>query len=297
MNKMKIGIYGQFYHDDSDVSIQLLLSALYDKNISIFIEENFLKLIIQHKDINDKYSDFPTFKELDASFDLFFSIGGDGTILKSITYIKDLNIPLAGINTGRLGFLASIQKEEIIPSINQILEGNYSISERSLLSIEVSPENKSLDPLGFALNEITVIRKDTTSMIRVETYLNEEYLTSYWSDGLIISTPTGSTGYSLSCGGPILDPRSTSIILTPIAPHNLNARPIVIPDTTEVKLKVTGREENYLVSLDSRIATLSNETVITIKKSSFSIKMIQLNSDSFIKTLRKKLLWGEDKRN
>ncbi len=294
---MKIGIYGQFYHDDSDVSIQLLLEALYDKNISIFIEEKFLKLIIQHKDINNKYTDFPTFKELDNSFDLFFSIGGDGTILKSITYIKDLNIPLAGINTGRLGFLASIQKEEITPSIHQILEGNYSISERSLLSIEVSPENKNLDSLGFALNEITVIRKDTISMIRVETYLNEEYLTSYWSDGLIVSTPTGSTGYSLSCGGPILDPRSTSIILTPIAPHNLNARPIVIPDTTEIKLKVTGREENYLVSLDSRIATLSNETVITIKKSPFSIKMIQLNSDSFIKTLRKKLLWGEDKRN
>jgi len=297
MKKMKIGIYGQFYHDDSDVSIQLLLGALYDKNSAIYIEENFLKLIIQHKDINDKYSDFPTFKELDASFDLFFSIGGDGTILKSITYIKDLNIPLAGINTGRLGFLASIQKEEIIPSLNQILEGNYSISERSLLSIEVSPENKSLDVMGFALNEITVIRKDTTSMIKVETFLNEEYLTSYWSDGLIVSTPTGSTGYSLSCGGPILDPRSTSIILTPIAPHNLNARPIVIPDNTEIKLKVTGREENYLVSLDSRIATLSNETIITIKKSPFTIKMIQLNSDSFIKTLRKKLLWGEDKRN
>ncbi|MBA3987032.1 MAG: NAD(+)/NADH kinase, partial [Flavobacteriales bacterium] len=138
---------------------------------------------------------------------------------------------------------------------------------------------------------------DTTSMIKVETFLNEEYLTSYWSDGLIVSTPTGSTGYSLSCGGPILDPRSTSIILTPIAPHNLNARPIVIPDNTEIKLKVTGREENYLVSLDSRIATLSNETIITIKKSPFTIKMIQLNSDSFIKTLRKKLLWGEDKRN
>ncbi|PKP24903.1 MAG: NAD kinase [Bacteroidetes bacterium HGW-Bacteroidetes-2] len=294
---MKIGIYGQFYHEDADISIQILLEALYDKNIIVFIEENFLKLIIRHKKINEKYTNFSTFKNLDSSFDLFFTIGGDGTILKSIMYIKDLNIPLAGINTGRLGFLASIQKDEIAHSVTQILNGNYCISERSLLSIDTFPKNKKLNTLNFALNEISVIRKNTTSMIKVETFLNDEYLTSYWSDGLIISTPTGSTGYSLSCGGPILDPSTNSLILTPIAPHNLNARPIVIPDTTEVKLKVSGREKKYLVSLDSRIATLTNETTITIKKSPFTIKMIQLNDESFIKTLRKKLLWGEDKRN
>ncbi|OIP52248.1 MAG: NAD kinase [Flavobacteriaceae bacterium CG2_30_34_30] len=294
---MKIGIYGQFYHEDADISIQILLEALYNKKNTVFIEENFLKLIVKHTQINEKYTNFPTFKDLDTSFDLFFTIGGDGTILKSITYIKDLNIPLAGINTGRLGFLASIQKEEIKQSIEKILNGNYCISERNLLSIDVFPKNKKLNTLNFALNEISVIRKNTTSMIKVETFLNDEYLTSYWSDGLIISTPTGSTGYSLSCGGPILDPTSSSIILTPIAPHNLNARPIVIPDTTEVKLKVSGREKKYLVSLDSRIATLTNETCITIKKSPFTIKMIQLDDESFIKTLRKKLLWGEDKRN
>jgi len=294
---MKIGIYGQFYHEDADISIQILLEALYNKKNTVFIEENFLKLIVKHTQINEKYTNFPTFKDLDTSFDLFFTIGGDGTILKSITYIKDLNIPLAGINTGRLGFLASIQKEEIKQSIEKILNGNYCISERNLLSIDVFTKNKKLNTLNFALNEISVIRKNTTSMIKVETFLNDEYLTSYWSDGLIISTPTGSTGYSLSCGGPILDPTSSSIILTPIAPHNLNARPIVIPDTTEVKLKVSGREKKYLVSLDSRIATLTNETGITIKKSPFTIKMIQLDDESFIKTLRKKLLWGEDKRN
>ncbi|MEX2350679.1 MAG: NAD kinase [Flavobacteriaceae bacterium] len=294
---LKVGIYGQFYHENSNVYIKLLLDVLGKGDVSVFIEENFHNLISKHKEIDTEDLQFPTFKELDTSFDLFFSIGGDGTILKSITYIKDLNIPFAGINTGRLGFLASIQKEEITSCVEKIMKGDYTLSERTLLSIDVSPDHHDIKTLNFALNEISVIRKNTTSMIKVETYLNDEYLTSYWSDGLIVSTPTGSTGYSLSCGGPVLEPSSTSFILTPIAPHNLNARPIVIPDSTEIKLKVTGREDNYLVSLDARIATLSNETEITIKKSPFTLKMIQLHEDSFIKTLRKKLLWGEDKRN
>tara|TARA_R110000850_G_scaffold203228_1_gene329585 strand:+ start:201024 stop:201917 length:894 start_codon:yes stop_codon:yes gene_type:complete len=297
MKPLKVGIYGQFYHENSSVYIKLLLDVLSKNNVSIFIEENFHSLISENKEIDTQDLQFPTFKELDSGFDLFFSIGGDGTILKSITYIKDLNIPFAGINTGRLGFLASIQKEEITSCVDKIMNGDYTLSERTLLSIDVSPDHHDIKTLNFALNEISVIRKNTTSMIKVETYLNDEYLTSYWSDGLIVSTPTGSTGYSLSCGGPVLEPSSTSFILTPIAPHNLNARPIVIPDSTEIKLKVTGREDNYLVSLDSRIATLSNETEITIKKSPFTLKMIQLHEDSFIKTLRKKLLWGEDKRN
>lgn len=295
MKPLKIGIYGQFYHQDSSVSIALLFDVLKKRNVSIFVEENFSNLIAAHQSIK-KYT-FSTFKELDKSFDLFFSIGGDGTILKSIIFIKDLGIPLAGINTGRLGFLASIQKNEIKNSVEKILDGNYNISERSLLSIDVTPLNSDIHTQNFALNEISVIRKNTTSMIKVDTFLNNEFLTSYWSDGLIIATPTGSTGYSLSCGGPILEPTSSSIILTPIAPHNLNARPIVVPDSTEITLKVSGREDNYLVSLDSRIASFDNESVITIKKSSFTLKMIQLHQDSFIKTLRKKLLWGEDKRN
>lgn len=297
MKPLKVGIFGQFYHENSSTSIALLFDVLHKHNVNVFIEENFYKLIVENQNIESTKFQFSTFKELDSSFDLFFSIGGDGTILKSITYIKDLNIPLAGINTGRLGFLASIQKEEISSSVQKILEGNYNISERSLLSIDVSPKNKDIHTLNFALNEISVIRKNTTSMIKVDTYLNNEFLTSYWSDGLIVSTPTGSTGYSLSCGGPILEPSSSSFILTPIAPHNLNARPIVVPDSTEIKLKVSGREDNYLVSLDSRIAGFDNESVIMIKKSPFTIKMIQLQEESFIKTLRKKLLWGEDKRN
>jgi len=234
---------------------------------------------------------------LDTSFDLLISIGGDGTILRAITYVRDLSIPLIGINTGRLGFLATIKKNDIEKAIDNIINGNYRISERSLLTITTEPENKDLLDFNVALNEIAVSRKNTTSMITVETSLNNEYLTSYWADGLIVSTPTGSTGYSLSCAGPVITPETNSFALTPIAPHNLNARPLVIQDSTEIKLRVSGREDSYLVSLDSRIATLDNNSTIIIKKADFKIKMIELIGESFLHTLREKLLWGEDKRN
>jgi NAD+ kinase len=294
---MKIGIYGQFYHENSKVYFKLILDALQKKNVEIHIEETFLKLINDHIEIGIDLSKTTSFKKLDASYDLFISIGGDGTILKSVTYVEDLGIPIVGINVGRLGFLATIQKEKITVSINQILDKKHTISERSVLSITTDPPNSEITQLNFALNEIAVNRKNTTSMIKVDTMVNDKYLTSYWSDGLIVATPTGSTGYSLSCGGPLIDPSTNSIVLTPIAPHNLNARPIVIPDSSVVTLKVSGREKTYLVSMDSRIATLENETTIIIRKAPFTIKLVQLASDSFIKTLRKKLLWGEDKRN
>ena len=294
---MKIGIYGQFYHENSETYIELILTALQHQNVEIVFEKNFLEILSAHKEVSLNFSKVNTFKTLDASYDLFFSIGGDGTILKAITYVKDLGIPIVGINAGRLGFLATIQKEKITESLNQILTDKFVISERSVLTIETSPANDEISQLNFALNEIAVNRKNTTSMIKVETMVNNKHLTSYWSDGLIVATPTGSTGYSLSCGGPIIDPSTDSIVLTPIAPHNLNARPLVIPDSSTVTLKVSGREKTYLVSMDSRIATLKNETTLVIKKAPFTIKLVQLEGDSFIKTLRKKLLWGEDKRN
>ena len=294
---MKIGIYGQFYHEHSENYIQFILDALQNYNAEVCIEANFLEIIKAHQGISSDFSEVATFTRLDKSYDFFFSIGGDGTILKSVTFVRDLDIPIVGINSGRLGFLATIQKEKITESIQNILQGNFSISERSLLSIETTPESSQIQPLNFALNEVAVNRKNTTSMIKVETLVNGEFLNSYWSDGLIVATPTGSTGYSLSCGGPVIDPSTNSLVITPIAPHNLNARPLVIPDNCVITLQVSGREENYLVSLDSRIATLDNETIITIKKSPFTIKLVQLLDDSFVKTLRKKLLWGEDKRN
>ena len=294
---MKIAIFGQFYHKNTEASVETLLDFLLKKDVDVYIENNFFELISRQINGDNKFGVFNSFNSLDKSFDLLISIGGDGTILRAITYVKDLGIPIVGINTGRLGFLATIQNEDIEKAIQNILNKNYKISERSLLSITTNPVNSELLRLDFALNEIAVSRKNTTSMITVETRLNNEYLTSYWSDGLIISTPTGSTGYSLSCGGPVITPDTNSFVLTPIAPHNLSARPLVITDSTEIQLKVSGREDNYLVSLDSRIATLSNETIITIKKAPFKINMIELLEESFLDTLRKKLLWGEDKRN
>ncbi|MCB0461495.1 MAG: NAD kinase [Flavobacteriaceae bacterium] len=294
---MKVAIFGQFYHKNSETSIETLLDILKSKFVDIHVEDNFFTTIDGEKAIHYNTGDFKTFKKLNKSFDLLITIGGDGTILRAITYVQDLGIPIVGINTGRLGFLATIPRHKIENAIDDIISKNYHISERSLLAITTTPENESLVKMNFALNEIAVSRKNTTSMITVETQLNGEYLTSYWADGLIIATPTGSTGYSLSCGGPVIMPDASNFVLTPIAPHNLSARPLVIPDSTEIKLKVSGRENNFLVSLDSRIATLDNTTQITIKKASFKIKMIEPEDESFLDTLRKKLLWGEDKRN
>ncbi|TDU43817.1 NAD+ kinase [Gelidibacter sediminis] len=293
---MKIAIFSQYYKGN-EASAGVLLNYLSHKDAQVFIENHFYQLIDKHLDLKTNYQQFETFQSLDDTFDLLISIGGDGTILRAITYVGDRSIPIIGINTGRLGFLATIQNNQIESALDSIFKGDYKISERSLLSIETEPKNKDLIQLNFALNEIAVSRKNTTSMITVNTHLDGEYLTTYWADGLIMSTPTGSTGYSLSCGGPVITPEAKNFVITPIAPHNLSARPLVIPDDTEIQLKVDGREDFYLISLDSRIATLHNSTIVTIKKAAFKIKMIELPSESFIDTLRKKLLWGEDKRN
>ncbi len=294
---MKVAVFGRFYNERTTISVETLFNYLLKNNFDAYIETEFYNLIKKEEQNKKDYASFKTFEVLDPSFDLLVSVGGDGTILRAITFVQDLGIPIIGINTGRLGFLATIQVDGIENAIQDIIDGKYRISERSLLSVETTPKNKTITSLNFALNEVAVSRKNTTSMITVETHLDNEYLTSYWSDGLIVSTPTGSTGYSLSCGGPVITPGTNSFVLTPIAPHNLSARPLVIPDTTEIQLKVDGREEQHLVSLDSRIATLDNGTLIKIKKAPFKIKMIDLLNESFLTTLRKKLLWGEDKRN
>lgn len=294
---MKVAVFGRFYNETTTTSVERLFDYLLKKNADAYIETEFFNIIKSKSPNFDHYKYFKTFDTLDKSFDFLVSVGGDGTILRAIVFVKDMDIPIVGINTGRLGFLATIQVNQIENAIQNIIDGKYKISERSLLSIETSPENEDIKTLNFALNEIAVSRKNTTSMITVETYLNGEYLTSYWSDGLIVSTPTGSTGYSLSCGGPVITPDTNSFVLAPIAPHNLSARPLIIPDSTVIQLKVEGREESHLISLDSRIATLENGTIIKIKKADFKIKMIDLLDESFFDTLRKKLLWGEDKRN
>jgi NAD+ kinase len=204
---------------------------------------------------------------------------------------------MVGVNTGRLGFLSTYKKEEVRKMVREFKAGAYTVVERSLVTIKADPEITTFEGLNFALNEVTVSRKDTTSMITVETYLNDEYLTSYWADGLIIATPTGSTGYSLSCGGPVMTPTAQTLVITPIAPHNLNARPLVISDDTIIRIRVSGREDMHMVSLDSRLASIVNGKEIVIQKANFTIKMIEYASESFLKTIRNKLLWGQDKRN
>jgi NAD+ kinase len=266
---MKVAILGKINKSDPTEYITNLITLLEKKNVSVFIESEYFNSISGF--ISKSIS---SFKDLDKSFDLLISIGGDGTILRAITFVKDLSIPIIGVNSGRLGFLAKIQIDNIEQVIEEIISGNYSISERTLIEVSTSESNKQLSKLNFALNEITLSRKNTTSMISIDTKLDNKHLNSYWADGLIISTPTGSTGYSLSCGGPI-----------------------VIPDNTEIKIKVNGREDEFLISLDSRITTLNNSNEVTIKKSPFKIKMIELENESFLITLREKLMWGKDKRN
>ena len=294
---MKVAIYGQYYQNSTEPIINDIFVFFNKNNVEMIIESHFLIMLNEKKIVENKYKTFTSHTELDSSFDMLISIGGDGTILRAATLVRDSGIPILGINAGRLGFLASVQKENIASFMQFVIDKKYTISKRTLLSLTCTPPNKTIDEINFAMNEITVSRKDTTSMITIDTYLNEEYLNSYWADGLIISTPTGSTGYSLSCGGPILTPDVKSLVITPIAPHNLTARPLIVPDETEIRLKVSGRDEYYLVSLDSRVTSVRNESVLTLKKTPFQINMVEIPEETFLKTLRKKLLWGEDKRN
>lgn len=293
-NIMKIAIFGQYYQNDTRPIIKDIFSFFNSKAVELVVEAAFLGILKNEGLLKNDYRTFSAHSDLDSSFDMLISIGGDGTILRAATFVRDSGIPILGINAGRLGFLASVQKENIGAFLQLVIEKKYTISQRSLISIDKGTQTPELN---FALNEVTVSRKDTTSMITIETYLNGEYLNSYWADGLIISTPTGSTGYSLSCGGPVLTPDAKCFVITPIAPHNLNARPLVITDDTVIRLKVSGREENFLLSLDSRTSSIDNQTELTIRKTGFQINMVEIPDETFLKTLRKKLLWGEDKRN
>ena len=293
---MKVGIFGQTLSENTKIYARKLLDSLAKFNIEVVIEKNFYDVLLDFEVTKDSFDVFSEDLNSESEIELVFTLGGDGTILRVLSYIKDTEIPIVGINTGRLGFMATISKEHIEEKVEAIAKGEYKIKERSLLELETSAEVENM-PYNFALNEIAINRKETTAMVTVEAYLNGEYLNSYWGDGLIVATPTGSTGYSLSCGGPIVMPGSSNLVLTPIAPHNLYARPFVIPDDTEIEFHIKGRADNYLVSLDSRIVTVPHGIELRIKKSKFVIKMVRFEEMRFLKTLRKKMLWGEDYRN
>ena len=292
---MVIALFSQEINKSVSNVIESFFSSKHAKQSKFFLENKIFNNF--KSDNNLELISFSKSEDLDSSIDIMVSIGGDGTFLRSIEFIRDLDIPVMGINTGNLGFLATIKKENIEQSIEKIYTHKFKTENRSIIKVNHKEIGLPKSIFPYALNEISVSRKNTTSMIKIKTNLNGEFLNSYWADGLIISTPTGSTGYSLSCGGPIMSPLSETLSLTPIAPHNLNARPIIIPDNTKIELFVTGREKNHLLSLDSKIISLKNGTLIKIKKAEFKIRIAHLYEDNFYKTLRSKLLWGEDKRN
>ena len=292
---MRIAIFGMTFPETSKNYLQHLIKKIENENSQIIIEEQFLKTFKKHISFKKPPLSYKDHDGLRGNADFLISIGGDGTLLKAATHVKNSNIPIMGINTGRLGFISSISTDQIDAAINDLLKENYKIDNRTLLELNTS--NELFGNQNFALNEVAVTKKDTSSMIKVDAYVDDEFLNSYWADGLIVSTPTGSTGYSLSCGGPIIMPQSGNIIITPIAQHNLNVRPIVIDDESVIKLKVVDRDDLALISLDSRCRAFDSSTEIKIKKASFNIKLINPPFNSFLSTVRNKLMWGIDKRN
>jgi NAD+ kinase len=292
---MTIAIFGSPYPEHFSKYIQHLIKKLETEHINLIVEEEFGVFLENNIRFNKSISTFNSYETLKNKADFLFSVGGDGTLLKAVTYVRDSGIPILGINTGRLGFISSVSADQIDEAITDILKENYKINERNLL--ELSTSKKLFKNKNFALNEVAVSKKDTSSMIRIDAYVDDEFLNTYWADGLVVSTPTGSTGYSLSCGGPIIMPGTNNIIITPNAPHNLNVRPIVIDGNSVVKLKVEDREQLALVSLDSRSRAFDAETELIIKKASFKTKLVQPQNNSFISTIRHKLMWGLDKRS
>ena len=293
---MQIVVFSKQLKDKDIPTVQEFFNVLHEEGITAYVNEPFLskvkeKLTLQ-QDIGkfEGYIDFRMRK-----FDYVITLGGDGTILNAITEVRDSKVPILGINLGRLGFLADIEKNQIRAAIKLLQKGRYRIDERQLLYLESNLPIHGDIP--FALNDCTLLKRDTSSMITIHTYVNGAYLNSYWADGIIISTPTGSTGYSLSCGGPIIFPGSGNFIITPVAPHNLNVRPIVIPDTSVISFEVEGRTDNFLCTMDSRFETVTSDHQLAVRKCDFSVNLILIENQSFLKTIRGKLAWGVDNRN
>jgi NAD+ kinase len=292
---MNIGIYGRSFNDSFIPHIQQLFDELSKRKTQFFIFEPFNSYLRPRVKIGGEFKLFSRHTEIKNKIDCLISIGGDGSILDSATLVRDSGIPVLGINTGRLGFLSNISRDEIERAIDALFDKKYRIEKRGLLKIETS--NNLFGKINFALNELTLHRKDSSSMITINAYIDDLYLNSYWADGLIIATPTGSTAYSLSCGGPIVIPGSDNFVITPISPHNLNVRPVIVSDSSVIKLRVEGRSKHYLATLDSRSYNMDSDNEIIVKKAEFKIKLIQLEEQNFFSTIRNKLMWGIDKRN
>ncbi len=293
---MQIAVFSRTLKEEDIPYIQSLFNILLSFESAIYVQEKYLNAIKAHIEPPAQIRTFKHYYDIKAlRINFFITLGGDGTILEAITYIRELDIPIIGINLGRLGFLANIEKRTFVEALNEIKKGKYHVEERQLLQLVSSPP--LFGDLPFALNDCTIHKRDTSSMITIHAFIDNQYLNSYWADGIIIATPTGSTGYSLSCGGPIVYPNSGNLVITPIAPHNLSVRPIVISDSSEITLKIEGRAENFLCTLDSRFETITAAHSLVVKKNTFAIKLVQLESKNFLDTMREKLTWGMDSRN
>ena len=291
---MKIAIYSRGGETVRQEDLMLLLNELEKQKISCYIHHDFFDQV-KHLFQSNQYPTFVDAGDLDDSFECVISMGGDGTLLDTLTFIRDSDIPVLGINFGRLGFLATIGKHELTNTVTALVNRTYVVDKRSLIHLDANIPLFGKTP--YALNEFAIHKRDTSSMIKIHTYLNGEFLNTYWADGIIVSTPTGSTGYSLSCNGPILFPESGSFIITPVAPHNLNVRPIVIPDDSIVSFEIEGRTDQFICALDSRREIVNKDIQLAVKKEAFTIGLLRLNENSYLQTLRSKLSWGLDKRN
>lgn len=292
---MKIAIYGRVFNDSVLPFVQEVFDVLSQHQIQITIFSKFQSFISDKVNLPNGIITFTTHEELISQADVLLSLGGDGTLLDTLSLIRDSQIPIIGINFGRLGFLASINKDEIKNAIEALVKNEYTLDKRSVLNLDSS--NDLFLSENFALNDITIHRRDNSAMMIIHAYLNGEFINSYWADGLIIATPTGSTAYSLSCGGPIILPNAQNFVITPIAPHNLNVRPIVVPDDAELTFEVEARSTKFLLSCDSRTETVNRSVKITVNKAKFNVNLVRLNNESYLTTLRNKLLWGIDTRN
>jgi NAD+ kinase len=292
---MKIAIYSRGLEENQHQEINLLLHELVTHDVEPVFYQDFFNKFYSAVDFKSKYSTFNSHDDLDETIDCMISLGGDGTLLDTVTLVRDKNIPVLGVNYGRLGFLANIGKGELQTAVEALVNHTYVIDKRTLIHLDANIP--LFGDVPYALNEFSLLKKDSSSMIKIHTYLNGEFLNTYWADGLIVATPTGSTGYSLSCNGPVVFPDSGSFVITPVAPHNLNIRPIVVPDNNVISFEVEGRTDGFLCTLDSRREIVTKEIQLAVRKEKFGINLIRLNENNFLQTLRNKLSWGLDVRN
>jgi NAD+ kinase len=293
---MQVVVFGKQFKDKDLPFVQELFDILYEEGITVYVYAPYLEDIQNEVRFPGPYAPFEGYLDFKVHrIDFVIVLGGDGTMLNAVTLVRDSNVPMLGINLGRMGFLASVEKKHIRNSIQKLKQGRYRIEDRSMLYLESSPG--LFGDIPFALNDCTLLKRDTSSMITIHTFVNGDYLNTYWADGIIIATPTGSTGYSLSCGGPVIFPDSSNLVITPVAPHNLNLRPIVLSDESVISFEIEGRADNFICTLDSRFELINAHHQLAVRKNDFSVRLVLLQDMTFLHTIREKLAWGTDIRN